>query len=96
MLPDLLTLLVLTLAAFRVTLVLTTDVVMEPVRERIWKKWPPSTYFGYFWTCNWCAGTWVAALFTVSWLIAPDFVVMVSLFLAISAVIGLMSGNLKY
>ena len=84
------------LAAFRATLILTTDTITQPLREKIWSKWPPSTTFGYFWTCNWCTGTWVAAVFTVFWYIAPDWLVMVSLFLALSAVIGLISGNLKY
>jgi len=94
--PDALTLLLLALGAFRVTLMITTDVVLQPLRDKIWSKWPPDTYFGYLFTCNWCAGTWVAGGFTILWFIAPDFLVMVSLFLAISAVIGLMSGNLKY
>lgn len=94
--PDALTLLLLGLGAFRLTILITTDVVLEPLRTRIWRKWPPDTYFGYFWTCNWCAGTWVAGLFTFLWFMAPDFLVMVSLFLAISAVIGLLSDNLKY
>jgi len=91
MTPDALTLILLALAAYRVTLLVTTDVVTQPLRDKIWAKWPPDTYFGYLFTCNWCSGFWVALVFSVFWFLVPDWLVMVSLFLSISAVIGLIS-----
>lgn len=89
--PDALTLLLLALGAYRFTLIFTTDVVTEPLREKIWSKFPPNTYLGYLFTCNWCMGFWVSALWVVAWIFAPDLLVVVSLVLAISAVIGLLS-----
>ena len=89
--PDALTLLLLGLGAYRFTLILTTDVVTETFREKIWSKFPPSTKFGYLFTCNWCMGFWVSLLWVLGWVFAPDVLVVVSLVLAISAVIGLLS-----
>ena len=84
-------LVVLALAAYRITRLLVEDVVFEPVREFIWKRKPVSTKFGYLWTCYWCMGTWVSTFWFASWVIAPELVVVLSLILSISAIIGLIS-----
>lgn len=89
--PDAITLLLLGLGAYRMTLILTTDVVTQPVREKIWSKFPPSTTLGYLFTCNWCMGFWVSVAWVTAWILAPDTLVVVSLILAISAVIGLLA-----
>jgi hypothetical protein len=82
---------ILSLGAFRLTRLLTQDTIAEPVRETIWKKFPPSTAFGYLWTCNWCMGFWVAVFVFSMWLLAPEFTIVVSLVLSISTIIGLIS-----
>jgi hypothetical protein len=82
---------IISLAAFRLTRVITTDAIFESVRNKIWGKFPPSKGIGYLITCNWCTGFWVSALFVLMLLILPLPTLVVSLVLAISAVIGLLS-----
>jgi hypothetical protein len=82
---------IISLAAFRLTRLITTDTVFEGIRNRIWNKFPPSKGIGYLITCNWCTGFWVSALFVLMLLILPLPTLVVSLVLAISAVIGLLS-----
>ena len=84
-------LLILGLAAYRLTRVLLEDVVFEGLREFIWKKFPPNTKFGYLWTCYWCMGMWVSAIWFGAWLLVPVFVVVLSLVLSLSAIVGLIS-----
>jgi hypothetical protein len=88
-----LTFVVLALAAFRVTRVITTDVVFEAVRERIWKRFPPSKGFGYLITCDWCTGFYISILFVIAYLLVPTIVFVVSLVLSISAIIGLLANR---
>jgi hypothetical protein len=88
-----LTFVILALAAFRVTRVITTDVVFESVRERIWKKFPSSKGFGYLITCDWCTGFYVSIAFVLAYLLVPVIVYVVSLVLSISAIIGLLANR---
>jgi hypothetical protein len=82
---------ILALGAFRATHIITTDVIAEDFRNKVWSKWPPSTKIGYLITCNWCTGFWVSALFVVGLSVLPQLTFVVSLILAISALIGLIS-----
>lgn len=79
------------LACYRLTRFLVEDVIFESLREFVWKKFPPSTKFGYLWTCYWCMGTWVSAGWLVLWGTAPEVALVLSLLLSISAVVGLIS-----
>jgi hypothetical protein len=88
---DAFTYIVLALAAFRVTRVITTDTVFETIRDRIWNRFPPTTKFGYLLTCNWCTGFWVSIGFVGLYLLVPTIVFVVSLVLSISAIVGLLS-----
>lgn len=90
---DAFTFVILALAAFRVTRVITTDVVFESVREKIWKKFPPTKGFGYLITCDWCTGFYISILFVVAYLLVPTVVYVVSLVLSISAIIGLLANR---
>lgn len=88
------TFLLLTLGAFRLTRLVTTDAITEPLRQKIWSKFPPNTFLGYLITCNWCFGMYVAVLFTLGYFLVPVAMYVVSLVLSISAVIGLISNKL--
>jgi hypothetical protein len=88
---DAFTYLVLALAAFRVTRIITTDTIFEEIREKIWNRFPPTTKFGYLFTCNWCTGFWVSLVFVLLHLLVPTIVFVVSLVLSISAIVGLLS-----
>ena len=84
-------LLILILAAFRLTHLITTDAIADGFRTSVWKKFPPATKIGYLITCNWCTGFWVSIFLVIFYLILPLATLVVSLVLAISASIGLIS-----
>lgn len=88
---DLLSFVLLSLASYRATRFVLVDHLFEPVRDKIWSKWPPSTKFGYLFTCYWCLGFWIAAIFVALAFLLPVFTLVVSLVLSISALIGLIS-----
>jgi hypothetical protein len=83
----------LVLAAYRTTRLITTDTITEPIREKIWKRFPPSTPFGYLFTCNWCTGFWVSLLFVVAYILVPDVTFVVSLVLSTSALVGIIASK---
>jgi hypothetical protein len=83
--------LILALAAFRLTHLVTTDAIADGFRTKVWKKFPPMTKIGYLITCNWCTGFWVSIFLVISYLVLPVVTLVVSLILAISASIGLIS-----
>jgi hypothetical protein len=85
------TFLILALAAYRLTHLITTDAIADGFRTRVWKKFPPSTKIGYLITCNWCTGFWVSLFLVIAWATLPQAAIVVSLVLAISASVGLLS-----
>jgi peptidoglycan/LPS O-acetylase OafA/YrhL len=87
----LVTFVILALAAFRLTHLVTTDAIADGFRTKVWKKFPPSTKIGYLITCNWCTGFWVSGFLVIFYLVLPVAALVVSLILAISASIGLIS-----
>lgn len=83
---------IIALATFRVTRLITTDLIFSPVRGLIWKKFPPSgNGVGYLITCDWCTSLWVASPVFVMYKIWPTPALFVCGILAVSAVAGLMS-----
>lgn len=90
-----LTFIILALAAYRFTHVITTDAIADGFREWVWSKYPPETKIGYLITCNWCTGFWVSVLFVAGILLLPQMTFVVSLVLAISAAIGLLSALIE-
>lgn len=90
-----LTFIILALAAYRLTHVITTDAIADGFREWVWSKYPPETKIGYLITCNWCTGLWVSVLFVAGILLLPQMTFVVSLVLAISAAIGLLSALIE-
>jgi hypothetical protein len=85
------TLVILALAAYRLTHLVTTDAIADGFRTRVWKKFPPTTKIGYLITCNWCTGFWASIFVVIFWLTLPQAAFVVSLVLAISALVGLLS-----
>lgn len=82
---------ILALGAYRMTHIITTDAIADGFRTWVWSKFPPMTKIGYLITCNWCTGFWVSLLFVAGASILPQLTFVVSLVLAISAVVGLLS-----
>ena len=81
---------ILALATYRITRLITTDALFEPVRERIWKRFSLSTRIGYLVTCNWCMSFWVGSFVVLSAMIVTELVIVYAVF-AVSAVAGLLT-----
>jgi hypothetical protein len=92
---DTLSFIILALAAFRLTYLITTDVILDSFRDKIWTKFPPSTKLGYLITCNWCSGFWVSIFVVILYICLPQVTLVVSLVLAISALVGVLSSWLE-
>ena len=88
---DPITLLTLTLATFRLARIITTDQISAPLRELIWKRFPPNTQLGYLLTCNWCTSIWTASLVTIGCILIPTIFFPVCVVLALSALTGIIS-----
>lgn len=83
---------ILTFATYRITRLITTDTILERVREKVWKRFPPHKGgIGYLITCNWCASIWVASLVFVMYKISTEPVIFVSTILSLSAFTGFLS-----
>jgi hypothetical protein len=83
---------ILALAVFRLTRLITTDVVFNSIREKIWKKSPPHMNgIGYLITCDWCASIWASSLVFTMYKIASEPTIFVCSILALSSVAGLIS-----
>ena len=79
------------LATYRLTRLITRDVITEPLREWVWERKPPEkSKIGYLFTCDWCMSIWTASLLFTSSMItsATDVVATV---LALSAAAGLLT-----
>lgn len=92
---DALTFVILALAAFRLTHLTTTDVILDGLRDKVWSKFPPSTKIGYLITCNWCSGFWASLFVIIFYICLPQVAFVVSLVLAISALVGIFSSWLE-
>jgi len=82
---------ILALGAYRLTHIITTDAIADGFRQWVWSKKDPTTKIGYLITCNWCTGFWVSLLFVIGVSALPQLTFVVSLVLAISAAVGLLS-----
>lgn len=85
---------ILALATFRLARLVVVDIVFEWLRELVWKRFPPSTMFGYFFTCVWCTSVWTASVVGICYTIVPVATVVVASIFALSAVAGLISNRL--
>ncbi len=85
---------ILALASYRLARLMVEDEITAPVRERIWKRYPPeTTKVGYLFTCYWCSGIWSASALQLSRIIAPKTTRVVEAGLAAAAVAGLLAAQ---
>lgn len=85
-------LILLSLATFRVTRLITRDTIMEPIRNLFWKKFPPEkSYIGYLSTCEWCFSFWIGSAFIISSIIIPSVTYIVATVFSVSAIAGLLT-----
>lgn len=79
------------LAVYRVSRFIIEDTLPEPIRNAIWKKFPPHTTLGYFITCYWCTSFWVASIIIICSILIPSVVFIICAILALSAIAGIVS-----
>lgn len=91
-------LLIYALAVARITGLITSDTITEPVRERLidWLDDRPATlgaFVGKLITCQWCAGLWVAIVAAplVWWHGENPWLLIPALALAFGQVVGMTS-----
>lgn len=81
--------LLLAAATIRLCRLIIEDQITEPLRERIWKRYPPATTLGYLLTCYWCTSIWIAAILVILYLLIPYVIIAISAILALSLLAGL-------
>lgn len=82
------------LATYRLTRLITRDVIMAPLVNRVWKRFPPeSSKIGYLFTCEWCMSIWVALALQLSRMIVSTPTFVVEVVLAASAIAGLLTAH---
>lgn len=85
-------LLVDVLAGHRLTRLVTEDVITAPMRQKIFKKYPPTEdSWSYALTCPWCASIWLGALIALARRFFPEVWNPAAELLAISSATGLIS-----
>lgn len=78
------------LACYRLTRLITADIITQPLREQVADRSP---FFGYLVSCDWCLSIWLAPVIAIPVVMFPDnrLILIVLVWLALSAVAGLLS-----
>lgn len=79
------------LAGWRITRLIVEDRITEPLRNLIWKRFPPHKGLGYLITCYWCSGIYVATLLTAGYILVPSVMSIIVTALALAAAIGIIN-----
>ena len=69
---NLVTLIVLTLAATRLTRLAREDKITDPLRSFIVDKTGAASWLSYLFHCHWCLSVWAAAAVTAAHIAFPD------------------------
>lgn len=89
---SLLELVILSLAVYRVTRLIVQDSILEPVRDRIFRRFNPQrSSLGYLLTCTWCMSLWVALPTVLFYAYNPSITLLVGCIFALSAVASLIT-----
>jgi len=82
------------LATYRLSRLVVEDEIFEPVRSKVWSKYPPeSSKIGYLFTCYWCTSIYAASALQISRMIAPKTTRVVETALAASAIAGIIAAQ---
>ena len=91
-LPNPFEFILLTLATYRLTRLITEDTIFSNLRDKFWSKFPPeSTKLGYLITCPWCVGFWLSLIVIFCYTIVPLQTIWLSMILSVSALVGLLT-----
>jgi len=84
-------LLILALATYRITRLITRDEVLSNLRNKYFERFPPNqSKLGYLATCEWCMSFWVASLLVICFMISTVTAIVLVPF-ALSAIAGLLT-----
>lgn len=83
----------LIIASSRLTTLITSDVVLNPLREKVWNKYPPELQranIGYLITCPHCTSFWTSLILFICYTISATHTItlFVCSVLALSAISG--------
>ena len=91
---DLTSLALTSLATYRLSRFVVEDELFAPVRDQVWKWFPPeTTKTGYLLTCYWCTSIYAASALEISRMIAPRTTRSLETVLAASAAAGLLAAH---
>lgn len=81
---DALTLIAAALATARITRLITSDTITEPLRVRIIRRLNAEGKLAYLIVCDWCASVYVGAAVSASWWVWGDTKAWLAVVLALS------------
>ena len=79
------------LAVMRLTKLINSDIILDPIRIRIARRFGPNSTLVYVLNCPWCVGMWIAlagAIPTV-WVLGLAWLWVIPLGLACSQLVGM-------
>lgn len=88
---DIFLFIIYTLAGWRICRFIIEDTIFEPVRNKIWDRFPPHRGLGYLITCYWCSGVYVASALTLGYILVPSVMSIIATALALAASIGILN-----
>lgn len=89
--PDWYTLVLLSLAAYRLWRLVAEDTIFDRPRGLLVRRLPK----GEEWIlCPWCSGLWTVVAVWLAWVWEPYWTLVVAVPLVLSALVGLVSANL--
>lgn len=94
MIPSPFEFIILALATYRLTRLIIEDRILDAPRNALFRKIPPSTQFGYLFTCYHCLSMYVGTFVFLCYTIVPTATILVACVLALSAITGYISTKL--
>lgn len=86
----------LSLAAYRTSLLIVEDELFRTIREAIWRRFPPQkSLFGYFFTCMSCTSVWTALIWLTAFLLFPLPTTVIAVIMSVSAIVVIIDSALK-
>ncbi len=89
--PNWYSLVLLSLASYRVFRLLAEDTILDPLRDRFAK---PESKTSEFLACAYCFGAWISIAWWFAWVAWPHWSLVIAAPFAISAIVGVTASKL--